>query len=231
MLNLPETEHLIRQSSWWRKAALTPDRHEHCSSGVMLTDHLEAVVRNVQEVFRMPPEGFYGQLFILMGELGITRQQLEDELRVVALLHDVGKTEEDKSRVIDHPLTGKPAHKRHGLVGLLAAIEILGEVLGDDPGCRDRIYRTIELHDISYGLFREYRAARVVPGFERWSYINDKIFPRAGAGLLYLLVFKLADTHGHADVQDVEWFYRNVKQHYFDAIGLELPLPAPQDIR
>ncbi len=231
MLNLPETEQLIRQSDWWRKAAETPDRHEHCSSGVMLTDHLEAVYRNVQEVFSMPPEGFDGQLFSLMGALGMGPRQMEYELRVVALLHDVGKTGEDKSLVIAHPLTGKPAHKRHGLVSLLAAMEILGEVLVNDPGCRDRIYRTIELHDISYGLFREYRAARVVPGFERWSYINDKIFPRAGAGLLYLLVFKLADTHGHADVQDVEWFYRNVKLHYFDAIGMPLPVPAPGDIR
>jgi len=230
MINLPATEELIRQSDWWRQASVTPDRHEQCTGDVMLTDHLEAVFRNVQYVFSRPPEGFYGQLFSLMRVLEIRQEQMESELRVVALLHDVGKTTEDKTLVIDHPITGKPAHKRHGLVGLMAAMEILGPLLDEQPECRDRIYRTIELHDISYGLFREYRSARVVPGFERWAYINDKIFPKPGSGLLYLLVFKLADTHGHADVQDVEWFYRNVKDHYFDQLGLHLPVPAPEDI-
>jgi hypothetical protein len=197
----------------------------------MLTDHLEAVYCNVRDVFRKPAEGFYGELFSLMQLLDVSKAQLESELRLVALLHDVGKTEEDKTQVIKHPLTGKPAHKRHGLVGLMAAMDIIGPVLTEQAECRDRIYRTIELHDISYGLFREYRAARVVPGYERWAYINDKIFPRAGVGLLYLLVFKLADTHGHAEVEDVEWFYRNVKCHYFDPLAIPLPLPESGDIR
>ncbi len=231
MFNYEVLERQIRQSGWWEKACRMPDRHENSRSGVMLHEHLEAVEQNVQSVFRQPPVGFYGRLFALIHELELDPAQLEKELRIVALLHDVGKTEEDKTLVIPHPLTGKPAHKRHGLVGLMAAMEILGDALSGQPECRDRIYRTVELHDISYGLFREYRAARVVPGFERWAYINDKIHTRAAAGLLYLLLFKLADTHGHADVHDVSWFFSNARQHYFEPLGLQLPLPEPDDIR
>jgi hypothetical protein len=231
MFNPQAIEHKIRASAWWQKAAVTADRHESNTSGVMLTQHLEAVYDNVAGIFQQPETGFYGQLFALLRSLQLDKTEIEDELKLVALLHDIGKTEEDKSLVIPHPLTGKPAHKRHGLVGLMAAMEIAGIELAHLPEKRNRIYRTVELHDISYGLFREYQSVNIIPAYERWTYINNKVHHLPAAGLLYLLIFKLADVHGHANITDVLWFYQTVKQHYFHKLQLELPVPGETDIR
>jgi hypothetical protein len=231
MLKLQAVENKIMASAWWQKAAVTADRHESNTGAVMLTHHLLAVYDNVDAIFRQPASGFYADLFQLLTQLKLHKDEVRDELKIIALLHDIGKTEEDKSLVIPHPLTGKPAHKRHGLVGLMAAIEILSIDLEQYPEKRNRIFRTVELHDISYGLFREYKAANIIPAYERWNYINNKVHTQPAAGLLYLLIFKLADIHGHADITDVVWFYQTVKQHYFDHLQINLPIPGEADIR
>jgi hypothetical protein len=231
MLNLQKIENKIRESNWWQKAAITPDRHESNTSDVMLSHHLEAVYDNVESIFQQQETGFYGDIFGLLFSLQLNKDEMKDELKVIALLHDIGKTEEDKSLVIPHPLTGKPAHKRHGLVGLMAAMEILGPCLDEIPETRNRIYRTIELHDISYGLFREYESVNIIPTYERWNYINNKVHPLPAAGLLHLLIFKLADIHGHANINDVLWFYHTVKHNYFDKLQIDLPVPGEADIR
>ena len=231
MFNLQQVENKIRSSDWWLKAATTVDSHYCNSSGVMLTHHLLSVHENMANLFQQPEEGFYGNLFALVRHLQLDKQELEKELKVVALLHDIGKTSEDKSLVIPHPLTGKPAHKRHGLVSLMAAMEILATEFPVTPAKRNRIYRTIELHDMSYGLFREHRDTSTTPSFEQWAKINTKIHPLPGAGLLYLLLFKLADTHGHDNISDVLWFYQSVKVGYFDILEITLPIPTETDIR
>ena len=51
------------------------------------------------------------------------------------------------------------------------------------------------------------------------------------AGLLYLLVFKLADIHGHDNIADVLWFYHAAKENYFTQLHIELPVPDESDIR
>lgn len=231
MLAVKSIEYKIVNSAWWQKAAVMADRHEGSTGDVMLTHHLQAVYDNVTAIFRQPATGFYGDLFQLLDQLQLDKEEVKEELQIIALLHDIGKTAEDKSLVIPHPLTGKPAHKRHGLVGLMAAMELLGNELAADPEKRNRIYRTVELHDISYGLFREYQAARLIPTYERWSYINNKIHQLPAAGLLYLLIFKLADIHGHANITDVLWFYQTARQQYFDLLQLTLPIPGEADIR
>jgi len=231
MFNLQEIEIKIKRSDWWQKAAITVDNHYSNGSGIMLTHHLESVCQNVEHIFQQPEIGFYGNLFALIKQLQLNKAELRDELKVVALLHDIGKTDEDKSLVIPHPLTGKPAHKRHGLVGLMAAMEILGSDLAHKPDKRDHIYRTVELHDMSYGLFREYQATLVIPPQNRWNYINHKIHTLPAAGLLYLLIFKLADIHGHSNIADVLWFYNSVKDNYFNQLEIDLPIPVESDIR
>jgi hypothetical protein len=231
MLNPQHIETKILQSDWWAKAAITVDSHYSNNSGIMLTHHLLAVHDNIETIFNRQPGGFYGKMFNLLTRLHLNWKEVKEELKIVALLHDIGKPLEDKSLVIAHPLTGKPAHKRHGLVGLVAAMEIIGPDLKDVPDRRNRIYRTIELHDMSYGLFREFIATGDIPPKERWNNINNKIHTLTGGGLLYLLFFKLADIHGHANIGDVTWFYNTVKEHYFDHHQIELPIPVEADIR
>ena len=221
----------IKKSHWWERASLTIDNHYSNNSGIMLTHHLLAVHDNVKAIFNKPALGFYGDMFALLPQLLLNKNEVEEELKLVALLHDIGKPLEDKALVMPHPLTGKPAHKRHGLVGLMAAMEIIGHELAPMPEKRSRIYRTVELHDMSYGLFREFVATGITPQNEKWNYINDKVHTVSGAGLLYLLLFKLADIHGHAEVDDVIWFYQSVKEQYFDLLHVNLPIPLEADIR
>ena len=231
MFNQQDIENKIKLSAWWHKAGLTIDCHYCNTSGVMLTHHLQSVCNNIDTIFKQPETGFYGALFALLNQLEIDKAAIKDELKIVALLHDIGKIADDKSQVIPHPLTGKPAHKRHGVVSLVAAIEILANDLEDLPPQRNHIYRTIELHDMSYGLYREHQASSATPPFERWNYINNKIDRRPAVGLLYLLIFKLADIHGHANIADVLWFYNSVKENYFNPLKINLPVPAETDIR
>jgi hypothetical protein len=221
----------IKSSEWWALACNTVDSHYSNDSGVMLSHHLEAVYDNVVAIFTAPPTAFYTALFDLLKQFDLTQEAVFRELKVIALLHDIGKPREDKSLIIAHPLTGKDAHRRHGLVSLMATMDILGNDLADNPAAQQRIYRTVELHDMSYGLFRTFLATGDVPKFERWNYINNKIYPSTAVGLLYLMIFKLADIHGHGKIDDVLWFYETVQQHYFDYIQVTIPIPKEEDIR
>ncbi len=231
MFHIQSIENKIKESHWWKTAENTVDNHYSNNSGIMLSDHLLAVYNNIETIFNKPATVFYGNMFSLLPQLQLQKDEVKDELKIVALLHDIGKTQEDKTLVIPHPLTGKPAHKRHGLVGLIAAMEILGEELKPYPEKKMRIYRTVELHDMSYGLFREYEINGVIPQNDRLNYINNKIHTVTGGGLFYLLLFKLADIHGHANITDVLWFYNTVKENYFDLLEIELPIPVEADIR
>ncbi|MCW3092004.1 MAG: hypothetical protein JWP81_3073 [Ferruginibacter sp.] len=231
MFNQQQIETRIIQSRWWQKAANTVDCHYSNTSGIMLTHHLQNVHENIEAIFNQSETGFYRDLFALVQHLQLDKEELKSELKITALLHDIGKTEEDKTLIIPHPLTGKPAHKRHGLVSLVAAMEILDVDLSATPEKRKHIYRTIELHDMSYGMYREYNSTRIAPLYSRWTSINDKIHLRPAAGLLYLLIFKLADIHGHANISDVLWFYKTVKASYFNRLNIGLPIPAESDIR
>ncbi len=224
-------EQKIKQSHWWQKAAVTVDSHFSNTSNVMLTHHLEAVHANVISLFRGYQTPFIQSLFALLPKFDLSLEMAEQELKIIALLHDIGKTEEDKSLVIPHPLTGKPAHKRHGLVSLMAAMEIIENDFSHVPTIKNRIYRSVELHDMSYGLYRQYETLGDIPQTEHWQYISNKIYPKPGVGLLYLLIFKLADIHGHANIGDVIWFFENAKTNYFDKLAIELPLPTEKDIR
>lgn len=231
MYNPVDLETKIKNSSWWKTASITIDNHYSNHSGIMLTHHLLAVHNNIEGIFNQPATGFYGQMFALLPTLQLHKKEVKDELKIVALLHDIGKPREDKSLVMPHPLTGKPAHKRHGLVGLMAAMEIIGPDLAHWPEKKSRIYRTVELHDMSYGLFREFMATGNIPLNEKWHYINNKVHTLTGAGLMYLLLFKLADIHGHENISDIIWFFETVKEQYFNQLNIDLPIPTDADIR
>lgn len=223
-------EQKVRASDWWELAARTADSHDHSQSHITLVHHLEAVHQNIHRLFEDYDRPFWHQILDLLPRLRIKSDMLKAELSLVALLHDIGKTKEDKSLVIPHPLTGKSAHMRHGVVSLMATMEILGKDLEAYPEVQKRIYRTVELHDMSYGLYREFTQTGEKPTGAKWTYIDRKVHALSGAGLMYLLIFKLADTHGHINLQDVRWFYETVNEHYFQPKGLQLPVPTVADL-
>lgn len=224
-------ESKIKSSNWWETAMKTIDSHYTNENGIMLSHHLEAVYENVEHIFNFPETGFYKELFDLLLKIKLNKETIRNHLKIIALLHDIGKIAEDKSIIIAHPLTGKPAHKRHGLVGLMAAKEIIGNDLEKLEQDKLIIYRTVELHDISFGMFREYRASGEIPKTDKLTYIANKIHPIPGAGILYLLLFKLADIHGHQNIEDVIWFYKIAATNYFKEFNIQLPIPTESDIR
>jgi HD domain len=224
-------EQQIQQSHWWQKACSCPDRHYHATHGIMLTDHLLAVTHLVEQIFTNQSNHFLQEMFLLIEALGLDKRKIRDELVLVALLHDIGKTEDDKSQYVVHPLTKQIVINRHSVVGVKAAKEILDDSPLLSLAEKKRIYWIVEQHDISYGLFREFKKDGLEPDYATWQIINNNIHPVPGAGLLYLLIFKLADIHGHANIEDVIWFYKTVFQHYFKAECIRLPIPKETDIR
>lgn len=221
----------IRRSVWWRRASTCVDPHYANTSGVMLVDHLTAVTDNVERIFTTRHLSFLCRLFLVVEAMGLSKDSIREELRIVAMLHDIGKTEDDKSVTIPHPLNGHPTIKRHSVVGLCAAKDIFHhcDLLSEEE--KATIYSVIEEHDVPYGLFREYKSQRKRPTFERWQQLDEKISDQPGVGLMYLLLFKLADTHGHSNIEDVIWFFEAVSHTYFRPLGLTLPVPRESDIR
>ena len=222
---------MIHRSVWWRRACTCVDPHYSNTSGIMLVDHLNAVCANVEALFTVRSSPFLTNLFAFSESLGLAKAHLQQTLRLVALLHDIGKTEDDKSVVIPHPLHGHPVHKRHSVVGVYAAKDIYHHSAILSAEEKHLLYAVIEEHDVSYGLFKESKRLCTLPTFVRWQALNQKVSPVAGAGLLYLLLFKLADTHGHCDLEDVNWFFEQTAQAYFKPLGLQLPLPRITDVQ
>jgi hypothetical protein len=220
----------IRQSDWWTKATAYHDRHYEVSDGIMLSDHLNAVAQCIEKIFDSNTP-FHSSLLAVVDKFGLDRQQVKHELEIVALLHDIGKTEDDKKLQVEHPLKKVMVPKRHPIVGMLAAIELLN----DDPLLTEtgklRIYHLVEEHDSPYAFYRQFETTGTIPKFKSWKKLNDKIDEREGVGLLYLLIFKLADIDGHEKVEDVMWFFRKAKKNYYNELDIELPVPEEGDIR
>lgn len=221
----------IRRSVWWRRASTCIDPHYSNTSGVMLVDHLSAVTGNVERIFTARHLSFLCRLFLVVEAMGLSKEKMRRELKIAAMLHDIGKTEDDKSVTMPHPLDGHLTIKRHSVVGLFAARDIFHhcDLLSEDE--KALIYSVIEEHDVPYGLFREYKQQRLRPTFERWQQLDEKISSQPGVGLMYLLLFKLADVHGHCNIEDVIWFFDAVSQTYFRPLGYTLPVPRESDIR
>lgn len=221
----------IRRSDWWTKATAYHDRHYEVSDGIMLSDHLNAVAACIEKIFESKTP-FSTALLALLDKFGIDRQQVKHELEIVALLHDIGKTEDDKKLQVEHPLRKNiMVPKRHPIVGMMAAIELLNDDASLSDEDKQRIYHLIEEHDSPYGFYRQFESSGKAPKFKSWQKLNDKVDTREGVGLLYLLIFKLADIDGHEKVEDVMWFFRKAKSNYFKELNMELPVPEESDIR
>ena len=221
----------IRQTTWWTKATNYKDRHYDDSSSIMLSDHLNSVALSIEKIFNDAQSPFLSGLFSLFNVLNLDKEKVKQELLVVALLHDIGKTEDDKTQKIEHPLKKELVSKRHPVVGVQAAVDILASEATLSDTDKSKIYAIIDEHDTPYGLYRQFEKTGIVPEFKSWKKLNSKIDEKDGVGLLYLLIFKLADIDGHESIEDVIWFFKAARDKYFNQLGLQLPIPNESDIR
>ena len=151
----------IRSSSWWETASRTPDRHYAPSDGVSLADHLSAVRSNVEVILRVPPQEEYAKaLHAALAAFDLGTEPLRNILVPVALLHDIGKAIEDETAEMPHPLTGEPVKKRHPMVAVMAAQEIVPQ---DWPN-RHEIMALIEEHDTPYAWYVQHQRTGQAPG-------------------------------------------------------------------
>jgi hypothetical protein len=222
-------EKLIKQSTWWREAERTPDRHYDASSGVTLADHLLRVRGNVHLL--LSPEGLDGYFAELREALAAAGCDLEATLEIlstVALLHDIGKTSEHRDAECEHPLTHKRVKMRHPVVSLLAALE----TLPDDQPSREAVLALVEEHDTPYSWYMQFQRSGQIPRRKAWARLDRAIDPREdGTGLILLCVFKLADIDGHDDVADVPWFIEDANASLLREKGKWVPVPDRESLR
>jgi len=153
----------IRQSDWWIKASNYKDRHYDETSGVMLSDHLDSVLNSIDKIFDKKENLFNCQLLLLLDVFSINREMVKRDLQIVALLHDIGKPEDDKSVKVEHPLKKEMVSKRHPVVGVQAAMNILSSDDSLNEADKNKVYTLIDEHDTPYGLYRQFEKTAVVP--------------------------------------------------------------------
>jgi len=221
-------EETIKQSYWWREAQEMPDRHFDPSEGVSLSDHLEAVYRNLGLLSPgADHHDYFHQLNQALMNAALDPDEIKAILEPVALLHDIGKTREDKSAEGLHPTTGKSVRMRHPVVGVAAALDLLPEGYPE----RDTILALVDEHDTPFFWFMQFQKSGQIPKRKSWAKLDRKIDSREdGAGLVLLAVFKLADIGGHEEVDDAVWFFEQAFENYLREKGKWLPVPDKEAI-
>ena len=217
-----DLEKSIFGSPWWAAAEQMADRHYPPGAGVTVADHLLSVHEMVCLLLQSATDDHY--LCELRHRLDIAgdRAMIARDLRLVALLHDIGKPRESKREWVVHPLTGKRVAGRHPAIGAVAALELIPET------CRGRalIVALVAKHSTGWSWFRQWTCSQQLPSKKAWQRLDQALpVAEAGLGVVHLVLFKLADIDGHADIQDVPWFVERANQGLLDDLGLSLPVP------
>ena len=66
MFNLGQIEQIIKQSDWWKTAAVTVDNHHSNTGGIMLKDHWQQGNCNIEAIFHKHGQGFYDELLTFL---------------------------------------------------------------------------------------------------------------------------------------------------------------------
>jgi hypothetical protein len=224
----------IYLSSWWEKAKTYPDRHFPKESGLMLSDHLVSVLKNSERIFKSEPDNdFYEMLYVYLLDTGFDLTRSNEILKVVSLLHDIGKPQDNKDEEIEHPIKKALVKKRHPVLGVCSAIEILHEQSDFTETEKQVIYNLIDEHDTPFSWFKQFEKTKVIPEFKSWKKLNNKIAAERtdNFGIIMLALFKLADIDGHDSIADLIWFFEQLNEKYLNQLGKPMPIPAENHMR
>ncbi len=216
-------ETTILASSWWAAAEETADRHKSSETWRTVADHLLAVHRLVELLLHSAEvvDPYALELRRRLHRMGVPATVAAD-LEIVALLHDVGKPRESKQETTLHPLTGKRVARRHPVVGAGAALELIPET----HGRRLLIAALVAKHGTGWSWYRQWASSGQLPSRKAWRRLDRRLpAGREGLGVVLLVLFKLADVDGHAELSDVPWFARRANQALLDDLGMSIPVP------
>ncbi len=221
-----DLEKTIRASSWWAAAERTADRHHPSGAGVTVADHLVAVHGMVELLMDSAAivDPYVAELRCRLGSMGVPATAAAD-LKLVALLHDIGKPRENKNETAVHPLTGKQVARRHPMVGAGAALELIPET----HDRRSLVAALVSKHGTGWSWYRQWRSTGQIPSSKAWKRLDRGLSAGGvGLGVVHLVLFKLADVDGHADLQDVLWFVHQANAALLDDLDLSLPVPTSE---
>ncbi|MBE0538523.1 MAG: HD domain-containing protein [Ignavibacterium sp.] len=223
----------IYLSSWWERAKTYPDRHFPKESGLMLSDNLLSVLKNSERIFKSEPDNdFYEVLYVYLLDTGFDLYRSKEILKVVALLHDIGKPEDDKEKEIEHPIKKTLVKKRHPVLGVCSAIEILDGQSDFTDNEKQVIFNLIDEHDTPFSWFRQFEKSKAIPEFKSWKKLDNKIAGdrNDSFGINMLALFKIADIDGHESIADLIWFFVQLNEKYLNQLGKPIPLPIEKDL-
>jgi hypothetical protein len=224
----------IYLSGWWAKAKLYPDRHFPIESGLMLSNHLVSVMNNSVRIFNPEPDNdFYEQLYVYLLDTSFDLSRCKEILEVVSLLHDINKPQDNKEEEIEHPIKKTLVKKRHPVLGVCSAIEILNEQSDFTEDEKLIIYNLIDEHDTPFSWFKQFEKTKIIPEFKSWKKLDNKIAPTRNdnLGIILLALFKLADIDGHESLADMLWFFEQLNEKYLNQLGKPMPIPTENDMR
>lgn len=223
----------IYLSDWWKRAKLYPDRHFPIESGLMLSNHLVSVMNNSARIFNPEPENdFYEKLYVYLLDTGFDLSRCKEILIIVSLLHVIGKPQDNKEEEVEHPIKKVLVRKRHPVLGVCSAIEILKEQSDYTEEEKTIIYNLIDEHDTPFSWFKQFEKTQIIPEFKSWKKLDNKIAPlrNDNLGIILLALFKLADIDGHENLADMLWFFERLNEKYLNQLGKPMPIPAENDM-
>jgi len=224
----------IYLSSWWEKAKTYPDRHFPKESGLMLSDHLISVLKNSERIFKSEPDNdFYELLYVYLLDTGFDLYRSKEILKIVSLLHDIGKPQDDKEKEIEHPIKKTIVKKRHSVLGVCSAIEIFDGQTDFTDNEKQIVFNLIDEHDTPFSWFRQFEKNNIIPEFKSWKKLDNKINIDGvnNFGIIMLALFKLADIDGHENLDDLFWFYEQLNSKYLNILGKPIPRPTEKDLK
>ncbi len=119
----------------------------------------------------------------------------------------------------------KRVARRHPVVGAGAALELIPET----HSRRSLIAALVSKHGTGWSWYRQWASSGQIPSAKAWRRLDRSVSAgEEGLGVVHLVLFKLADVDGHADLSDVPWFVRQANQGLLDELGRSLPVPAPE---
>lgn len=209
----------IKKSKWWEEALKYPDRHYPGNSGVMLSDHLVVTQENIQDIFA----NINSELEKLLSNFSIDVLRIEFLLEIVALLHDIWKPQDNKNKEYIHPISQKKVKKRHNILWIEAAIEMIWasqELLEEE---KQIIYHLIDEHDTPFSWYMNFLKTWQIPKYKSWKKLDQKISGKniLPLWIILLAIFKIADIDWHDDTSDVSWFIKNLNNEYLKKFDIK----------